>query len=535
MTTRRRARRLLAWLVPVAALGAMALVGPLAPPVAAHATLLETNPADDVVLESVPSTVRLTFDEAVDVAPGALQVLDRDGERVDDGTVDRSGDGLSISTAIDSDKDGTFTVAWRALSEDSHNLAGSFVFHVGERTGAVDIDNGTDSTTEVVAGMARFLALAGTIVLIGVATFGTFAPTCEAEVARRLRRLAIVAGLFGVAAVAVLLVAQAAAASGRSLLDAIEVTPELTVDTRTGVLSLWRIGFLAATVAVLVSPLRRRVRLVAGLGFGAALVVSTSLIGHAWTADDRAVAVLADILHLAAVSVWVGGLVTLAVVLRHIEDPEGTVRRFSTAALVAAVVVAVTGTVSGYQQVRSLDALTNTGYGQLLLLKVAGFGVLIGFGWINRFRLLAVVRRTIEPLLRSIRLEIPVAAVILALTAALISQAPARTTYTEPFTEIQTTDALTVQLDVQPARAGTNDLHLYFFDQDGLTTTPVDAVEVTAATGDIPPRRLDVTPITPTHFSAYGAALTAPGTWTITVTAVQAGTNTTTTFEVPIR
>ena len=525
--TRRHVARRLATLT---ALAVVLVAGPFALPAAAHATLLETDPVDDVVLDRAPSQVSLTFDEDVDAAPGALQVLDRDGERVDDGTVDRSGDGTVLSTVIDSDKNGTFTVAWRVLSGDSHNLAGSFVFHVGERTGAVAVDTGTDTTTDVLAGIARFLALAGTIVLLGVLAFSVVVPTAQPD-----RRLPLLAGVIAVAGVALLLVTQAAAASGRTLLDALDITPEITADTRTGVLSLWRLVLLAATTALVTSPLPQRIRVLAGGLAGAGLVVVTSVTGHAWSADDRVVAVLADVVHLASVGVWVGGLVVLATVIRQLEDAERAVRRFSTLALGAALVVAATGTVSGFEQVGSLDALTTTGYGQLLLLKVAGFGALLAFGWVNRFRLLGVLRRSVEPLRRSVRLELVVAVGVLALTSALVSQAPARTTFTVPFSEIQTNDGLTVQLDVQPARAGTNDLHLYFFDQDGVSAAPVDAVEVTAATGDIPPRRLDITPITPSHVSAYGAALTAPGTWTITVTAVQAGTNTTTTFEVPIR
>lgn len=64
----------------------------------------------------------------------------------------------------------------------------------------------------------------------------------------------------------------------------------------------------------------------------------------------------------------------------------------------------------------------------------------------------------------------------------------------------------------------------------------VDAVEIEATTGGLPPRRLEVTPITPTHVSALAASLTTPGTWALDVRAVHGGTNTTEfTLEVPIR
>jgi hypothetical protein len=62
----------------------------------------------------------------------------------------------------------------------------------------------------------------------------------------------------------------------------------------------------------------------------------------------------------------------------------------------------------------------------------------------------------------------------------------------------------------------------------------MDAVQVTAATGDVPARSLQVIPVTPDHVTVAGASLPSPGTWTIEVTAVQAGVPLVFTFEVPI-
>jgi hypothetical protein len=82
---------------------------------------------------------------------------------------------------------------------------------------------------------------------------------------------------------------------------------------------------------------------------------------------------------------------------------------------------------------------------------------------------------------------------------------------------------------------GVNDVHLYFFDASGTQSEPVDAVEVTAAIGAIPARRLTVTPVTSSHVSALGASLSAPGTWLLQVTTARVGVLTTFSIEVPIR
>jgi hypothetical protein len=104
-----------------------------------------------------------------------------------------------------------------------------------------------------------------------------------------------------------------------------------------------------------------------------------------------------------------------------------------------------------------------------------------------------------------------------------------------PFAATVEVPDLVVQLTMSPARAGVNDLHLYFFEAGGGATADVDAVEVTAAKGDIPARRLAVTPVTPSHVSVYGASLPSAGTWTIQTTVVRAGTPSAVTFEVLIR
>jgi hypothetical protein len=129
-----------------------------------------------------------------------------------------------------------------------------------------------------------------------------------------------------------------------------------------------------------------------------------------------------------------------------------------------------------------------------------------------------------------------VAAAVLAVTAALIHQPPARSaTSSEPFDTTVTADGGAVlAATVDPAAAGTNDLHLYFYAGTGSEPLAVDAVQVEAATTDVPARRLQVTPVSTNHVTVAGASLPSAGTWTVEVTAVQAGEPLVFTFEVPI-
>jgi copper transport protein len=364
------------------------------------------------------------------------------------------------------------------------------------------------------------------------------APSEDTGEARALLRVLAAGGaIVGAVGAFLALVAILAEGAGRNVYDALALVTDVAPDTRTGQLALLRVALtIAAAVAALIPAVWRRAP-AAVLALGGAALVVTTLAGHAWTAPDRWVAVVSDLVHLGAVSVWIGGLVALFAVLPLLGRATRVrlATRFSALALGAVVLVAASGTVSGWQQVRTLDGLTSTSYGRLLLAKVAGFAVLVVLGWLNRARLVPLVERTVGPLRRSLRLELAVAAVVLALTAALIHQPPARTAASDgPFdTTVEAEAGEVLSATVDPAEAGPNDIHLYFTGASGEPLA-VDAVQVTAGTTDVPPRRLQVTPVSTNHVTVAGASLPSPGTWTIEVTAVQAGQPLVFTFEVPI-
>ncbi|HEX6419506.1 MAG TPA: CopD family protein, partial [Acidimicrobiales bacterium] len=556
-------------------------------------------------------------------------------------------DGMTLRAPLDADDTGTYTVAWRVTSEDSHTITGSFVFHNGTQTGAVAVaDDRADTATTWIGGVGRWLALAGMLAAAGsavlalllprgtgrgaagrdgptadddartlggapahvgptahddvpaydgpsadgdaqtwggapsaggpggaprgdppapstrflgdaavhdapgagggVATLAPAAPPAHAAAdahsldpaVARLRALAAVGALAGAAGAAVALVAMLAESAGRGLGGAVSLVPDLAPDTRTGQLALARIALcLVAAAAAGTATLWRRTPLPVLVPLAAALV-TVSVAGHAWTAPDRAVAVASDVVHLSAVAVWAGGLLPLLVVLPLL-DPDARRRvatRFSTVALAAVLVVALSGTVSGWQQVRTLDALTSTTYGRLVLAKLAGLVVLVALGWANRARLVPLVGRATSPLRRSLRVEVAVAALVLAVTAALIHEPPARIAAPSgPYDTTATADGGQVMsATIDPTTAGSNDIHLYFFAGEGGEPLAVDAVQVTAGTDDVPPRRLQVTPVTTDHVTVAGASLPSAGTWIVEVTAVQAGEPLVFTFEVPI-
>jgi len=119
---------------------------------------------------------------------------------------------------------------------------------------------------------------------------------------------------------------------------------------------------------------------VAGL-IGLVVLLSYAGTGHAVAAAQPTLAVLADVAHLAAMAVWLGGLVMLVGLLRLGGPAEvaTALHRFSRLALGAVVVLVGTGTYRAVTTVGSPAALWSTGYGRLLstkVLAVAGLLVL---------------------------------------------------------------------------------------------------------------------------------------------------------------
>ena len=513
----------------------------IAGPAAAHATLVSTNPPADAVVAEPPSVVSLTFSEPVDVGLGGVKVFDPNGKRVERGAAQLDAKRTTMSIDVDPADLGTHTVAWSVTSEDNHTISGSVLFSVEAVTGAADVAEDPRSGPRLLGGVGRALAFGGTLVFVGLLAFEILVLRGldhGPERLRRLRATGLAAGAAIVLGALAALWVQVAISSGRSLLSAPSLVVEAIRETRFGALGIARtaLGVAAVALAVLQRPLAPRLpRRVVGALVAAGLVVVPALMGHAWSTTPRPLAVATDALHLTSAAVWIGGLVALLVVGSTWLAAGAMLRNFSRVALLSVVAVIATGLVSSYLQVRSLDALTGTGYGVLLLIKVAAVAVLVGLGWANRRRLASA---TADPggVLRVVRIEALIAAVVIAVTATLVNRPPARTDLVRPFSGVEELAGFpgSVQVEVQPGKVGTNDVHLYFLDEQGAPA-PIDVAEVTVGREGIPPRLVKVTPVTADHASAYAVSFPSPGEWTITVTAARAGQDGTADFKVPVR
>jgi methionine-rich copper-binding protein CopC len=100
-------------------------------PARAHAFLDHATPAVGSKVRAPPTQVKLWFTEELEPAFSTVQVLDRDGKRVDESDVKvDSGDARLLQVSLPTLAPGTYRVRWRVLSVDTHVTEGDFTFDV---------------------------------------------------------------------------------------------------------------------------------------------------------------------------------------------------------------------------------------------------------------------------------------------------------------------------------------------------------------------------------------------------------------------
>lgn len=527
-------RRIALWLL--VGLGLLAAAGPLAGPVAAHATLESTSPANDEVVQSPPKQVVLTFDDSVSVADDGVKVLDPRGNDVSQGAPEKQHDNQVLSQRVDAEAQGTYTVSWRVLSDDGHVIDGSYVFHVGHRTGSsTAADTSSTDPLRLVNAFGRWIALSGALLIGGVLAMALFVDRGEPgsgwsgglDAARFLLVPGAVSVLFGTA---LSLFASSADLAGGGVVDGADGLATFVTSSWAGsVAGLRVLVALVLLLAVGGGPILRRVPWLAAICALAALALP-SFGGHAWTASPSAIAVASDLTHVLAAAVWVGGLAVLVLTWNGSRD---RALAFSRMAIVAAPLTIATGLLNAWFQEQSLAAVVDTTHGRLALAKLIGALAMVALGWVHR-RQLADAARWSAGVVTSYRVEIIIGVAVVAFTAVLVGTAPGREVRSaaQPFEQVRQAGDTTVRMQVDPAAAGPNDVHLYYLAKDGSLAS-VDAAELAISTKDVAPRSVPVTPITASHGSASGVQLTK-GSWTFVLTIVSGGTPSRTTFTVPI-
>jgi copper transport protein len=561
---------------------------------AAHAELEGSSPSRGKHLQRAPERVELHFSEPVEVSFGAVRVYNAGGERVDTGPTSHPGGradlvGVKLRNGL---RDGVYTATYRIISADSHPVAGGYTFTVGAggAAPAASVDDlidagGAGPVTEGAFGAVRALAYLAIALAVGGFAFAAavWRPALRGiagaaaawrgageAFAARARTVGLAAAALGVATSALGIVLQGATADATSFWSALD--PSLVgdvLDTRFG--TVWGLRLLAwlAVGALLLLPAARlrtaelRPASLGATGFAvspaarplgvgvatallAFLCLTPALAGHASNLDPSWLLVPANVLHVVAMAVWVGGIGMLVLALlpatRRLEQPDRTrllaaaVTRFSDIALFAVAALVASGVTQAIPELESFSDFVDTAFGRALLAKIVLLVGLIGLGAWNRGRArprLAVLAmagappgRTGLELRRSLRAEATLMAAVLGVTAALVAYAPpvggAGSDAGGPFSASKDLGPARMEVTVDPARAGANEVHVYLLNRrDGRQYDRAKELDVRASLPErsVGPVQLQTEKAGPGHYVVRRAQLAPGGDWTLEVSA----------------
>jgi copper transport protein len=352
----------------------------------------------------------------------------------------------------------------------------------------------TDSPLGGVLALARFLAYAAVIVLIGFVVFTLGKDSfVTPQLTAWLRRAVLV---FAVGSLGILLL-QGPYAAGRGW-GAVTDSGLLAdvIPTRLGLASLVRLGLSGAWVALVVVLSRNAQRWWRSTFLCTAIlsVTTFAVSGHASAASLPGVFAPIDALHLLAVSVWVGAFFAAVVV----KTEEG-VARLSRLGTVAMPIAVVTGVVQAAHLTGGVSQILDSQYGTYLLSKVAVIVVCLAIGYGLRRRMKSG-RPTVT---RSLFVEAVLLVAIIAVTSLMVGTSPTATaSSTSAFSATQIQGDIVADFSILPTRVGAAEVHVYLTPPGG-SLEPVDNVEMsfTLPSQDIPAIPVDLVEIGPNHWS----------------------------------
>jgi copper transport protein len=396
----------------------------------AHATLAKSDPASGAILDAdqAPTQVRLWFTEDVNPALTKASVVDHNNKEVDlqNSRVSPS-DPREVDVGLHQLQPDFYVVIWKSVSaEDGHATGGSFYFRVRYPDGTVpnlpsELPTGpanfaNSNSGQCLAGstpllcapevLSDWLVFLAAITWVGGMFWQTFIVERAAQAgqslvatalatARRFRRIAVVA-------LTVFLVANITFVVGQAMLAGGDLGSGFSPAIWDGILLhssfgiFWLLRELLALCGLLwlvalperpITEANWRPRPMLNwsrIALGLLLLMAMAFSGHAAAAQARgglgAFAVPVDWLHLLSTSLWVGGIIFIAITLMPaIWSDEARDRaqalvsllpRFSVIALSGFVIASLSGSFNADVQLTSWSQFIDTTYGRALMVKI---------------------------------------------------------------------------------------------------------------------------------------------------------------------
>jgi len=505
----------------------------------AHAILDSSSPAPSALLATSPQEIRLEFDEQVEATLGDIRLYDSQQHEVTIEKTVRSSSNTSIVTAgVPKLAPGVYVVVWRVVSSDGHPVTGAFPFEIGTKSSGTTaallqkILNGTKSTSPVGNAMATFrlLGFLAVLVLLGSVSLLWRSDLLGNQRARALLKnssLGLAVSSLG------LLLLQGPFTTGTSWgsLFNSEVLGNV-LHTRLGMALFLRAicALMWVRLAVTVSSTPKKGWRIAAVITGISTVATFACSGHQSAGTLPGVFIPLDMIHVVAISTWVGALLVLVVMSRD-NNVEDEAKRFSQLATWSMPLVVLSGVVQGLHLIGSIGTITHSYFGKLLIIKTILVGFIILFGAAARARLRTNGFSSIGKIIRR---ESVLVVLVLTVTSLMVAQSPrASTSNSVSFDKALVQNNIVAELSVLPAAIGPAEVHVVLTPPGG-SLSPVVAVTVQfdLPSRSIPPIPVNMVEIGPNHWTGV-VQFPYAGTWNLKAR-VSPAANQTLLFDTPV-
>ncbi|AEO39592.1 TPA: copper resistance protein CopC [Listeria monocytogenes] len=498
--------------------------------VSAHAYLENSNPADQSHIQTAPEKVTLVFNEEIEADFPLIEVKDSSGKQVETGktSVSKKNNHM-VEASLPADlKADVYSVSWRVVSADGHAVTGIISFKLGDTKATFQASEVPSSGADLqISSIQKAILYIGFSLFIGVLVFGLgLYPRKEQiseKISGRLKKVTWIAlALLGVALLIQLFV-QTSITTGVSISESFgpsKLAAFLTTKTGYIWISEFVVWLLLAIFTVMMFFKKKQWSWFALLTESALigyLIFAKAQNGHAAASADKIVSITADMLHMIAASVWVGGILVLLFVLPRTGKARKVWIRFAIVAIIAVASILVSGLLMAVMNIGQMANLFTTNYGKILLFKI-GLFILMALLGLGHYIYIKLKNQQLP--FKTILIELIIGTIILVVASVLTNVQTPPPPAPKAFDETIAAEGekAKINLRVEPATVGQNQFIITFTSADGSAKTDFEQVTITTkSTKTDEKSTFQAKLANDTQYFAEGLYFNQTGKWEITV------------------
>ncbi|MDB2446212.1 CopD family protein [Nitrosopumilus sp.] len=487
------------------------------PFVSAHPFTDETIPNLSSNAPTGISEVIVFFSEPVEIEFSTIKVLDNNGNQIDNKDTNYYEDEKSLIVTTSPLEDGVYTVTTKVLSKvDGHLVPGAFLFAVGDVVidpKLLENQSSIDLIFYPEAG-ARFPGIVGQTIVLGVviASLIIWGTQNKQSIKEELEQVQIkhhqkfmsITGI-GLMLVFISNILMIAVQTVR-----LETSPIEAIQTYFGTIWLARMIITIVLLGIWFALDRKTnvtkkiqiPMLVAML----ALISTSSLIGHG-AASGETPALILDYIHNLVAAVWIGGIFyfvfALLPSLSKLKEESrekmslALIPRFSIAFIISIGIVIITGPLLMWFLESDVGLITESVYGQLIILKIAIASVMVALGGFFQFRVQKTAEKNFQSgkinvhrkLRRSLKVDAALGVILLGVVALLTNGTLPEGQFKDAsaqeiiygFKTIEFTENAKFEIQITPFSSGVNTILVKVSDFDNNPIYDTNAIKVKMA------------------------------------------------------